>query len=301
MNRVQFKYTPWGQVAEDRQAHGSMAPALAPKVSYGYRSAILPYLNDIRATSVTYPSGRQMNFQYGVPNEANDLLGRVESLRVAGEEVDTAGYQYCGLDRFVKASYVQPGIELSYIDPSGTNGGDAGDPYTGWDRFGRTQDMRWVKGANTLERVLYGYDRGSRRTWRENPVAAGGEDEFYQYDGLSQVKDRTRGDLNVNHTAIGGVPLRKEAFGYDPIGNWKDYDLWQSGTQTLDQTRVHDTSNILTQINGSSSLLGHDAAGNMTKIPPQESGAWSSAYVLKWDAWNRLVKVSTPAGATVAE
>ena len=45
-----------------------------------------------------------------MPNEANDLLGRVESLRVAGEEVDTAGYQYCGLDRFVTVSYVQPGI-----------------------------------------------------------------------------------------------------------------------------------------------------------------------------------------------
>ena len=79
VNRVQFKYSPWGRLAEDRQAHGPGDPALAPKVSYGYRGAILPYPNDIRATSVTYPSGRKMDFQYGLPNQANDPLGRVES------------------------------------------------------------------------------------------------------------------------------------------------------------------------------------------------------------------------------
>ena len=112
-------------------------------------------------------------------------------------------------------------INLSYIGPTGTNGGDAGDPYTGWDRFGRTRAMRRTKDLSTLERVLYCYDRGSQRTWRENGVAASGEDEFYQYDGLYQVTERARGNLNVNRTAIGGVPLRKEGFGYDPIGNWK--------------------------------------------------------------------------------
>lgn len=111
------------------------------------------------------------------------------------------------------------------------------------------------------------------------------------YDGLYQLTGRQRGDLNDNHTAIGGTPVRQETFDYDPIGNWQGYDVWQNGTQTLDQSRVHDTSNTLTQIDGSSVLLAHDAAGNMTQCPPDEAGAWSQSHKLKWDGWNRLVEV----------
>ena len=48
-------------------------------------------------------------------------VGPGGELRVEGEAVDTAGCQYRGLDRFVKVSYVQPGIDLSYIGPSGTH------------------------------------------------------------------------------------------------------------------------------------------------------------------------------------
>jgi len=38
----------------------------------------------------------------------------------------------------------EPGVQLSYIKSSGQPLGDAGDPYKGYDRFGRTVDMRWV-------------------------------------------------------------------------------------------------------------------------------------------------------------
>ena len=49
--------------------------------------------------------------------------------------------------------------------------------------------------------VEEGYDRASNRLWRENPVAAAQspavhQDELYSYDGLSQLANFQRGDLN---------------------------------------------------------------------------------------------------------
>jgi RHS repeat-associated protein len=200
----------------------------------------------------------------------------------------------------VKLTYVTPEIELSYISPDGAPGDDAGDPYTGWDRFGRTQDLRWTKGEELLDQTRYGYNRSSQRTWRTAPLATSGhEDEAYQYDGLYQITGRQRGDLNTNHTAIGGIPVRAEAFNYDPIGNWQQYQVSADGTLVLDQTRVHDKANTLTQINSSSALLDHDPSGNMTLCPPPADGEWDEALTLVWDAWNRLTEVRTEDGTTL--
>ena len=46
--------------------------------------------------------------------------------------------------------------------------GDAGDQYTGLDRFGRVVDQRWVKTADGshTDRFQYGYDRNSNRNKR---------------------------------------------------------------------------------------------------------------------------------------
>jgi len=49
-------------------------------------------------------------------------MGRIESLRLADEAADLVSYPYCGLDRFVQVKYVQPGVDLTYIDPGGGKG-----------------------------------------------------------------------------------------------------------------------------------------------------------------------------------
>jgi RHS repeat-associated protein len=71
-----------------------------------------------------------------------------------------------------------------------------------------------------------------------------------------------------------------------------------NGTWDLDQQRTHNDANEITQIEGSSALIAHDRAGNMTTIP--RPGDNSDDYALTWDAWNRLVKVEDGAD-TVAE
>ena len=62
-------------------------------------------------------------------------------------------------------------MDLTYIKQTGESDGDAGDQYTGLDRFGRVVDQRWT----TSERhghgpLQYGYDRDRNRLYAENLV-----------------------------------------------------------------------------------------------------------------------------------
>lgn len=54
-------------------------------------------------------------------------------------------YTYLGLCTVVKRAHAEPGVDLTYITQSGESIGDAGDQYTGPDRFGRVVDQRWIK------------------------------------------------------------------------------------------------------------------------------------------------------------
>ena len=58
---------------------------------------------------------------------------------------------------------------------------------------------------------------------------------------------------------------------------------------TLDQPRTHNVDNEITTLDGDSTLVDYDHAGNMMTVP--QPADWSSVYTLKWDAWNRLVEV----------
>jgi len=180
-------------------------------------------------------------------------------------------------------------MKLTYIKQTGEPNGDAGDQYTGLDRFGRVVDQRWPDGSAELERVDYGFTAASNRQWRQNLVAAGGQDEYYNYDGLYQVAELNRGTLNSGKTAISGTPTWTEDFTYDPIGNWDAYLTKVSGVTDLDQSRTHNTANETTEIDGSTDTVAHDLAGNMVKVP--QVNDWEATNELTWDAWNRLVEV----------
>ena len=57
----------------------------------------------------------------------------------------------------------------------------------------------------------------------------------------------------------------------------------------MDQRRSHNAANEITQIDGSSTHVAHDAAGNMTQVPGPPAGR-SDHLHLVYDAWNRLVE-----------
>ena len=294
VNDVQNVYNTFGQLITQYQSHsGAVNTSMTPSVQTAYADGSA---NTIRPTSLTYPSGRVLNYNYGTSGGTNDLLSRIGSLIDNDGTTILAGYTYVGLDRIVVAASAQPGTELTYIKLAGEPNGDGGDPYTGWDRFSRLTDQRWITtGTGTaLERTQYGYDQAGNRLWRANLVAesaGANQDEYYYYDGLYQLQNLQRGTLNGGRTGISGTLTWEENYTLDPTGNWNNYQTKLSGTWNLDQNRTHNRDNALVTLAGSSAYVAVNAVGNMTRAP--QPGGWSSAYTLTWDAWNRLVKVAS--------
>src|ERR1700690_4009294 len=130
-----------------------------------------------------------VTLDYGTAGGTNDRLSRMGSLIDGGSGVHLADYTYVGLDAIAQVNSPQPGTMLTYIKQAGEPVGDGGDPYTGWDRFSRVIDQRWVVSSTyaALERVQYGFDRASDRLYRANMVASSGQDEYYTYDTLYQL------------------------------------------------------------------------------------------------------------------
>ena len=89
-----------------------------------------------------------------------------------------------GLGTVVVRSHPQPGVDLTYVKQSGESNGDAGDQYTGLDRFGRVVDQRWIKAGTAVERVQYGYDHRGRQDRTVRPT---GTITRMVYDGLSRT------------------------------------------------------------------------------------------------------------------
>jgi RHS repeat-associated protein len=257
--------------------------------------------NTARRTSLSYPNGRVVNLGYGSTGSIDDLFSLVKSAAISGEGGNKVEYTRAGLGRYVKIAYPQPGVEMSMIRSGGGSMGDSGDTYDGYDRFSRVQEMRWqsVSTGTPIDAWQWGFNEASNRTWKKNLVAANGQDEAYQYDGLYQVKGDAVGTLNTNRTAIGGTPKEDETFTYDPVGNWLAYQKKANGSPVLDQTRSNNRDNQLTQIDGSSQGIEYDRAGNAIKIRPGAGGDWNKHFTLVWDAWNRLVEVKDENGVTV--
>ncbi|MBK1815110.1 hypothetical protein JIN84_05775 [Luteolibacter yonseiensis] len=67
------------------------------------------------------------------------------------------------------------------------------DPYGGWDRHGRTREMRWMRGSTQIDRHAYTYDRAGQRLTQTNSPGGTNESQAFVYDGLRQLKNRIRG------------------------------------------------------------------------------------------------------------
>jgi len=297
VNEVAYSYNGAGQETSEAQAHGGATGAGTPQVTYEYASGAD---NTRRRTKVIYPNGRQLEYRYGTAGSIDDLANRVEKIvDVTGTAQELVQYTRRGVNSTVRIQYLEPGLEMTYLQQTGQPVGDGGDRYKGLDRFNRIEDILWLKTSSAQERdrTEYGFDRAGNRTWRRNRRAPeDAYDENYSYDGLYQLTALTRGNLNQNRTATSGVPSWAESFTYDPTGNWEDYQTRTTGgVVSLEQSRTHNRANEITFIDGANATIAHDGAGNTTRMPSVAD--WSVGQQLKWDAWNRLVEVS--AGATV--
>jgi hypothetical protein len=301
VNQVQRVYNGFRQLAGEYQEHGgAVNMASTPLVQYGFADGSA---NTIRPTSLTYPNGNVLALGYGTAGGIDDNLSRIDSLTWQGTQV--CAYTFLGAGGFVRADYVQPGVRYDLITGSGEN------PYAGFDQFGRIVSCLWDKFTGTtgaVDQFNYGYDLASNRLWRQNVVAGSlGQnfDELYAYDGLYQLKDMQRGQLNGTQTAIvSGTLAFHETWNLDQTGNWSGYtqDATGGSTLTLAQTRAANRLNEITEISNTTGpgwiTPQYDPAGNMTRVPQPNNA--SAGYSATWDAWNRLVQLSD-GGSVVAQ
>ena len=212
-------------------------------------------------------------------------------LSTSNATLSSEAYSYLGLGQVVVKS--TPVANLSYIQATGDTSAntDAGDQYTGLDRFGRVIDQVWrsVAGSGTImDRYQYGYDRAGNRLFKNNLLDTA-LSELYSYGNLNQLTSFSRGVLSdANSDGLFDTvssPSRTQAWSLDALGsNWAN--LTANGTG---QSRTHNAQNQVTGV-GSASLT-FDANGSLTA---DESGR---GFV--YDAWNRLVAVRNTANSPI--
>ncbi len=287
VNQVYDLYNGFGQLYAEWQSHsGAVNTSTTPLVAYGYWGPGAGE-NYSRPYTVQYPNGRELIYDYGSSGGLDDKISRlnaVQDTEGGSSWVTLESYDYLGLSTVVRASHPESGVDLTYIKQSGESNGDAGDQYTGLDRFDRVVDQRWINGSGTsVDRYQYGYDRDGNVLYKLNVVNTA-LSELYSYDGLNQIASFARGTLNSGKTAISGSASRTQGFDYDAVGNWQGLNT--NGTNV---TRTNNDQNELTGIG--SATLTYDADGNQTT---DETG---KQFV--WDAWNRLVTVKNSGGTTI--
>jgi len=141
VNEVAKEYDAFGNLILDWQSHEGVVDGSTPKVAYAFTDGSG---NQMRKVSVTYPNGRVVEYLYGETDSMDDHLNRVSAQKVNGEGQNLVEYRYVGRNWQVRLAYPEPDIMCSYRKEAGQPDGDAGDPYNGYDRFGRTVDMPWT-------------------------------------------------------------------------------------------------------------------------------------------------------------
>jgi RHS repeat-associated protein len=265
VNQVQRKFNGFGQLIQEWQAHGgAVNTSSTPNVQYTYVEGANG-ANNSRLSSITYPNGRVINYNYNTGADNN--ISRLSSISETVNQVTTTleSLSYLGLNTVALRSHPQVTntLDLTYI--SSTNG-DAGDKYAGLDRFGRVVDQKWQIDTATptiTDRFQYTYDRDSNRTARTNVVNTS-FNESYGYDSLNQLTSFTRGTHTIS-------------WSLDAVGNF-------SSTTTDGGNPVNNTFNKQNEETAAgSSTLTFDNNGNMTTD--------DQGHTLVYDAWNRLVTV----------
>jgi hypothetical protein len=264
VNQVQDTFNGLGQLTNEYQAHsGAVNTSTTPQVQYAY-TQMAGGVNNSRLVSMTYPNGRVLDYNYatGVDNAVSRLTS------ISDNSGTLEQYSYLGLGTVVDRSHPLPGLDLTYIKQTGESNGDAGDQYTGLDRFGRVVDQRWIlTGSGTAaDRFQYGYDRNSNPLYRADLVNHN-FDELYHasgagngYDNLNQLSAFERGVLSASQQ--GGPldtvasPSHSQSYTLDAQGNFNNVTTDGTGV-----SRTNNQQNEATQV-GSANLT-YDANGNL--------------------------------------
>jgi RHS repeat-associated protein len=291
-NEVAWVYNTFNQPITEYQEHSGAVNTLSSlNVQYAYADGSG---NTIRPKGITCPNGNSVSTEY--LSTLGAALSRPDAVMESGTVL--ASLTYLGMGTLVNLIYnAASSAEFTALNGST---GDAGDTYTGLDRFGRLVETIWKIGGTDLVHTSYGRNRVGGVTWKRDILAhalgVATEDHFYWYDGLQQNYRHERGNLTANSSPpppyIGidsGTRQQQEIRSFDETGNWLS---GFSASPSLNQTRTHNKANEIASLTGPSGVIApaYDAVGNMTTMP--QPGSWATSNTLTWDAWNRLVSIN---------
>jgi hypothetical protein len=295
VNQIQRAYNNFGQLITEYQEHsGSVNTSTSAKVQYAYTETTSGAVNNSRLTSMTYPNGRLLRYEYSSGLDSD--ISRLSFL--ADDSSGSVGihleeYGYLGLGSVIKRAHPEPGVDLTYIKQGMESNGDAGDQYAGIDRFGRIVDQRWIvtSGGSHTDRFQYAYDRDSNRLYKNNLVASA-QSELYHangssagYDSLNRLSDFERGTLSASGSVLDTVSSASHSIDWslDALGNMASVTT-DGGSAA---SRTHNSQNQITAVGGNAPT--YDNNGSLTNDGTQ-------SYI--YDAWNMLVTVKNGAGTS---
>jgi RHS repeat-associated protein len=311
-------YNGLGQLTREYQDHDSLASTNS--VSVGYTYSEMSGGNHSRPTSMIYPDGRTITYDYDGANGLDNAISRVSGIgQGAGtNHVTLEGYKYLGLSTIVEKNRPLEGVKLSYIQQPGDASADstssayAGDQYTGLDRFGRVKDQWWFSFSGTtvtatLDRFQYGYDAGGNVLYKNNlgpgtnaasfselyhANSSTSSDDATAYDAMNRLTAFRRGTLSSSGNNGSGLDTvstsNTNIAGLDGARSWGLDALGNSTSITTDgstQNRTSDSQNELKtlSVGTNTTTLTYDSNGNLTHD--------DNGNTITYDAWDRLRNV----------
>jgi RHS repeat-associated protein len=309
VNQVKRVFNGLYQLTIEYQSiSGAVVDATTPKVQYLY-TEMAGGANHSRPTQMIYPNGRIVRFEYNSGLDTN--ISRLSYL--ADDASGAVGthleeYSYLGPRAAIARSHPQTGRHLSYVKLAAEATGDAGDQYTGLDRFGRIVDQRWRDSGGTThtDRFQYRYDRVGNRMYKRNMLTSNKSELYHAngavrnvaYDPLERMTTYRRGTLSASGNNGAGEldtvtttadpdtadPLfATQTWTLDHLGNWSS--VVNDGTT---QTRTHNAQNQLTTGTGFAFSPTYDNNGNMTRD--------HTGVQFTYDAWNRQKQIKNSSG-----
>jgi RHS repeat-associated protein len=290
VNQLRREYDGFGNMVREWQEHSGRVSRESPSTGYQFSATG----DRMRLEAVFYPSGRSLRYDYGREGEADDRLGRMKRIHFEGGHTFSTEYSYNGLRAVRSATYSPPGLRSDF----------------GRDAFGRVDRLHWQRSQSDgggIVSLRYEYDRCNNQVLRKDELAKRESygrflDELCTYDGLYRLVEFERGEAvgrsitRRNLRQSWRVSVAPFSTGLDACGNWTEY-----ARDGVAQERTHNQANEITTMREPSktalSAPGYDDAGNMRLYSlPVDAGSQLRCI---YDAWNRVVAISTDEGQPI--
>ena len=299
VNQVADSYNAFGLLTEEQQSLSGAVDPGTPAVFYTYSTNPA---TPTRLVGMTYPNGRQLIYGYNSGTDA--AVGRVSFLEDGNSGTPLVQYRYLGLDQIDDVDLPQPSVDYNLGQKDANGNLDC------VNQFGEVTDQVFAElGAANIEEMKYGYNVSGDELWEANPTSASNGvylDELYAYNSLNELTGASQGQLNATDTAIAADPGLDETWTLDGMGNWSTYTQSGGPAGNVNQNRQTNSLNQIENYNNPSGGKtsnwaapvydngGATGDGNMTSMP--QPGNETQALGCVYDAWNRLVSVTTASG-----